>query len=307
MLRVIAALIAGLLLCAQTPMLPGFPPGTFQSRAALDAGASGCADANVIAWKSAVVGAGGTVSGARETTICTLVGSLKSHSCFATYDRLWIYAAENAQSAQFDLAAASAHTLSGTPTFTTDRGYQQNTTAQYIDTNYNLSTGTNFLQNSASISVYVQTSRASSGNFTAYGVNDAASTGNQTTLHPLLGGSIFWGVNNSGNAFDSAAASNAQGFFTINRSAASGAGADDIYKNSNSTAIGTGTTASATRPNLNMFIMGQNLNGTNSAPSAIGDRIAAFAIGGSVGNGTAIAQCQTDINTYMTAVGANVY
>lgn len=37
MLRIFAALLAGLLLCAQTPMLPGFPPGTFQNRAALDA------------------------------------------------------------------------------------------------------------------------------------------------------------------------------------------------------------------------------------------------------------------------------
>lgn len=37
MLRVIVVLLAGLLLCAQTPMVPGFPPGTFQNRAALDA------------------------------------------------------------------------------------------------------------------------------------------------------------------------------------------------------------------------------------------------------------------------------
>lgn len=36
MRKVIAALLAGLLLCAQTPMLPGFPPGAFQNRAALD-------------------------------------------------------------------------------------------------------------------------------------------------------------------------------------------------------------------------------------------------------------------------------
>lgn len=38
MLRIFATLLAGLLLCGQTPMLPGFPPGTFQNRAALDAG-----------------------------------------------------------------------------------------------------------------------------------------------------------------------------------------------------------------------------------------------------------------------------
>lgn len=37
MFRIIAALLAGILLCAQTPMLPGFPPGTFQNRAAIDA------------------------------------------------------------------------------------------------------------------------------------------------------------------------------------------------------------------------------------------------------------------------------
>lgn len=41
MLRIIATLFAGVLLCAQTPMLPGFPPGTFQNRAALDAAAAG--------------------------------------------------------------------------------------------------------------------------------------------------------------------------------------------------------------------------------------------------------------------------
>lgn len=40
MFRVIATLLAGLLLCAQTPMVPGFPPGTFQNRAAIDAAAA---------------------------------------------------------------------------------------------------------------------------------------------------------------------------------------------------------------------------------------------------------------------------
>ncbi len=39
-MRRLAIVIAGLLLCAQTPMLPGFPPGTFQNRAAIDGGSS---------------------------------------------------------------------------------------------------------------------------------------------------------------------------------------------------------------------------------------------------------------------------
>lgn len=41
MLRIVAALLAWVLLSAQTPMLPGFPPGTFQNRAALDAAPAG--------------------------------------------------------------------------------------------------------------------------------------------------------------------------------------------------------------------------------------------------------------------------
>lgn len=263
-------------------------------------------DPNATLWAAAVVTAGGTVSGTQLARVSTLITSLKANGSWTLLDRLWLYASENPFTAKVDLKGLASHTVSGTPTFAANTGYQQGATADYIDTGFNLSTATNYTQNSASVSVYVQTPRSSSGNFTAFGVNDTAS-GNQTTFHPFLGGSHFWSANNSGNVFDSVAASNAQGFFTINRSAISGAGADDIYKNSNSTAIGTGTTASIARPNLNMFVMGQNLNGANSAPSATGDRIAMFAMGASLGNGAAIAQFQTDINTYMQAVGASVY
>lgn len=59
MRKVIAALLAGLLLCAQTPMLPGFPPGTFQNRAALDASGGAAAlafDAQASAHVAASVG-----------------------------------------------------------------------------------------------------------------------------------------------------------------------------------------------------------------------------------------------------------
>ena len=61
MLRVIAALIAGLLLCAQTPMLPGFPPGTFQNRAAHNPAAGGggyTGPLDVSGWSANVVACG---------------------------------------------------------------------------------------------------------------------------------------------------------------------------------------------------------------------------------------------------------
>lgn len=265
-------------------------------------------DAATTAWAAAVVTAGGTVSDTQKTRVNTLIVSLKASGAWSLLDRLWLYASENATTAKVDLVGLASHTVSGTPTFTANTGYQQGATADYIDTGFNLSTATNYTQNSASISVYVQSSRVSSGNFTAYGAQ-ATGSGSQSTMHPFLSGNIFWSANNSGNAFDSVAnpSSNAQGFYTINRSTSSGAGADDLYKNSVTTPIGTGTTTSIARPNLNMFVMGQNVNGTNTAPSAVGDRIAMFAMGASLGNATAIAQFQTDINTYMTAVGASVY
>lgn len=285
---------------AQAQMNSFFPgPGMAHS--------TGCADSNVIAWKAAVVGAGGSVSSGRETLVCTTIGNLKSHGCFATYDRLWFYAAENAQSAQYDFVAASAHTVNGTPTFTTDRGYQQGATSDYINTNASLSSLTNYTQNGASLSAYVQTARTSSNNSIAFGAQDSAGTGNQSSMHPYFGSNVFWAVNNSGNGFDSSANADAAGMYTLNRSAASGAGANDVYKNSNSTALATGISTSVARPALNMFVLSQNINGSNNPASTTGDRVAMFAIGGSVGNGSAIAQCQTDINTYMTAVGANVY
>lgn len=78
MLRPAAALLAGLLLCAQTPMLPGFPPGTFQSRAAIDGGvvaapmvtpimaATGAAPSATAANYTAINGAGWGTSTSRD-------------------------------------------------------------------------------------------------------------------------------------------------------------------------------------------------------------------------------------------------
>lgn len=58
----VAALLAAILLCAQTPMLPGFPPGTFQSRAALDASSGGGAVVTVDQVASAAVQSGSGTS-----------------------------------------------------------------------------------------------------------------------------------------------------------------------------------------------------------------------------------------------------
>ena len=81
MFRVIAALLAGLLLCAQTPMLPGFPPGTFQNRAALDAaggGGGGTPAFNWMNYQNNTLGSNATTVNVGSTLQNTTCGTITS-------------------------------------------------------------------------------------------------------------------------------------------------------------------------------------------------------------------------------------
>jgi hypothetical protein len=80
MFRIIAALLAGLLLCAQTPMLPGFPPGTFQNRAALDAapaggGFVGPGDAKALTAWWGVIAYSTATAGTKAILLCDSAGA----------------------------------------------------------------------------------------------------------------------------------------------------------------------------------------------------------------------------------------
>jgi hypothetical protein len=112
-------------------------------------------DAATIAWISAVVAAGGSVSAPRQTIVNNLIVGLKADGIFTKLDRLWLHAAENSQSALTDLIADQAATPSGSPTFTADQGYTFDGAATFIDTNFNPSTaGGNFVQDSAHMSTW---------------------------------------------------------------------------------------------------------------------------------------------------------
>ena len=267
---------------------------------------SGCADANVVAWRNAVIAASGTVSPAQEGYVCTLVGSLKSHSLFSVQDRIWLHASENTQQATIDLVSAAVATPVSAPTFAASQGYTFSG-ANYIDTGYApFTNGTNFLRDSSSISTYVRTSRTSTNNGTAIGMFDAGGNGNQGIILPLGGSSLLsYDVNNSQfTAQVTNSPANAQGFYTATRT---GASVQAVYKNSNSTALATNTTASIALPNVSpptFYIGARNQNGTANLFST--DQIAVTVLGGGL-TGANAAQLQTDINAYMTSLGTNVY
>lgn len=117
--------------------------------------------AETTAWVAAVVGDGGTVSATRQALVDNLIVGLKADSIFTKFDRLWLFRAENPQSALRDIVAASAATPFFSPIFTVNQGYL-GTTPSYIDSNFNPATAGSpqYVQNSAHMSVWNNTNVA---------------------------------------------------------------------------------------------------------------------------------------------------
>jgi len=172
--------------------------------------ATGGEDPATTAWVNAVISDGGTVSAGRRTLINNLIVDLKASTIWTKLDRLWLWAAENTQSALRDLVAtALAANASGTPTFTADDGYTMSGVVG-ITTNFNPATaGGLYTQNSAHVSFWA---------FDTPTVNVQA-IGNGATrvaIYPSFTGNVFMKVNdNSGDAF---ATANPTGFYLANRS-----------------------------------------------------------------------------------------
>lgn len=247
-------------------------------------------DASTIAWVNAVVAAGGTVSAAQQTNVNTLIVSLKSHSLWTIQDRIWLHANENvSQQALIDIVNLGVATVNGSITLAAG-GYTGDGSTGYLDSGY--SSGSNFSQNSGSFSQYIRNSRTSNS-AAASGRFDAASTGGQSLISPYNFALMSYDVNN-GQFSNQPANTNAQGFWTASRTASN---AIALYKNSNSTAFDSQTTASITLPGaLNFYIAARNQNGTPNLFSA--DQIAITTIGAGM-SAANTSQFQTDLNTYM--------
>ena len=255
-------------------------------------------DAATTAWINAVVGAGGTVSDTQKSRVDTLIVALKAHSLWTIQDRIWLHASENAQQATIDIVNLGVATPAGTITLAAG-GYTGDGSTGYLDTGW--SSGSNYSQNSASFSTYIRNSRTSSNNSMAVGRRDASNTGTQDIILPLSSSVMSYDVNN-GQFSNQPANTDAQGFWTASRT---GASALALYKNSNSTAFNSATTASASlASNTNFYIGARSVN--NVADLFSSDQIAITTIGAGM-SAANTAQFQTDLNAYMTSLGVNVY
>lgn len=243
-------------------------------------------------WVNAVVAAGGTVSGGRQTLVDTMITGLQTDGLWSKLDRLWLLAAENTQSAQIDMVALDQVSVNNAPTFTTDRGYAGNGTNAYLKTGYKPNLGPKFSLNSAMMSVYQNVANSAltsfaCGNATGGNPNDYLAVKDNN-------GKISGSINDfAGGGFAITTAS-ALGLFTVSRTGASAVG---IYRNGSS--LGTTAVSSSAVDSGFMELLGSQAFGAYTD-----GRIAMASFGGGF-NSTDASNFNSRITTYLTAIGAN--
>lgn len=248
-------------------------------------------DAATNAWVAAVVGDGGTVSDPRKQLVEDLILSLRADGLFVKLDRLWLFAAENSQSALRDIIVAAAATAVNSPSFAVDEGYTFGNATDYVNSNYDPSVdGVAYIQDSAHISAYVRVYDTANANATVFGGHGAAQSSMRATV-----ASLQIRFNDFTNAFFSFGTAS---MLMLNRPASN---SRILYRNGINVASDTNVSFAA--PDADIYI-GMNNAGGPTEPSA--HQIAGVTCGGAF-DATEAANFTTYINTYMTAVGANVF
>jgi hypothetical protein len=233
---------------------------------------------------------------ATTSPLAALIAGLTADGIFAKLDRLWIFAQATEALALVDLVASATATAVNSPTFTANRGYAGNGSTSYVDSNYNPSTqGTHFQLNSASLSIWSNTSRGPNSVVVATGAYDGTSIAD-LWLYGDSGGTtgVLLRLNRD-TAGLTKLNSTSQGFFTTNRSTST---ASQAYYNGAS--LGSDATVSTAVPNNTMFICARHDVGAGSQFST--DQICCAAIGGSLSS-TDVLNFYNRLRTYMTAVG----
>jgi hypothetical protein len=253
-------------------------------------------DALTAAWKTAVIGAGGTVSDARLTVVNSLIIGLRSDGLIAKLDRLWLLAAENSFSALIDLIAHSAAVAVNAPAFTVDRGYTgvDSSSTIYIETNFTPSTdGVTYTTNAAHYSAWNVTNLTAGGGC----LMGALTAGQETTLYDTFSDNNVYG------RITDAPASGGQGIpgtrighWIVNRSSST---LSQIYQNGSLFSSPNKSVGSA--QNDSFFILGANNAGAGSS-NGTPNQVAMASMGGSLSS-TDTTNFYNRLRTYMTAVG----
>lgn len=231
-------------------------------------------------------------SGKFKAALNTLILQLISDNNWNSLDCFYVFATEQQQHARIDIKspARSPITEINSPSWASGFGYTGNGSSSYINTGINISTLTNFSQNSNCGGIYIRTnSTQSASNFGAYN------------------GSIFYDINARNGSDNFASIINCATFF--NNANSDSRGLFSIFRNSSATSaayingsvVGSSVLASFAIPSQPMYLMARNNNGSPNNYST--QQISAFFLGSSsVSQSTLYSALQT----FATSIGFQV-
>lgn len=241
-------------------------------------------------WADSVISAGGSVGSTRRTVVNDFIAGLKSDSLWTKFDRLYLLAAENTQSALTDLITGTHATLmTPNPSFEIDRGYTGTGANGYINTGFYQSAGSpKATQNDTHISMWSNTSPLPTSTTGEYFGSDP-SGGGTYWLYTTGDQKFTFRVNDNGapTALASDFASHL-GLFISSRSVSTERKLyqDGVLKYT------TGATSQAV-PNVVHGII----------YSGFAHQVSAWSIGSNLNGGSDAANFYSRLATYMTAVG----
>lgn len=256
-------------------------------------------DPDAILWRTAVIGAGGTVSDARLALVSTYIAALKTAGVWTLLDVVLLFAAENTQSALMCLKRRVSATIGGgTPTFTADSQYAFDGVDDYISTGYTPSTHAVAMTGSSMmLSVYERTNVGTNAVYAAGCTNNA--TAQNLRLSPRVATNTAAGNANSANGVSGAMA-DSRGLTAIQRTA------DPVFEFfKNGASIGTFAPGSSgtTLPTHVILVGGNNNNGTPGSFRACS--VAGCHLGASLTSGQHLSLFNAT-EAYLDAIGAGV-
>lgn len=263
--------------------------------------ASMIASNGVYSWEvrryaAAVSANGGLVSDARKVLLTAYIQTLQIEGCWQLLDDIWLLCAEDTAGALTSLKQLRLATAVAAPTFTVDRGYAFNGTTQYINTNFVASTHCRAATlTNARVAVYERTDVSAS----TYAVGGQSSSSRSLAIRPRVASDAFGGAQSQQGTWTLGAA-DSRGYISVSRASSTMA----MYKNGVAlTNTVSPTLSTGSLPGNALYIGALNNGGTLTSPRA--------ATEGAVEVGAAFTASQelaayTALQTYMTAIGANV-
>jgi len=246
----------------------------------------------------------GITSNTDKTNYDTMITGLVNDGVWSLLDALYILAAPDVATAKLNLVSSSFTITShgtniDTTGFTAYSGFTGNGSDRYLDTGCAPSAGTlNYQRDACSYGAYVLSNTAGS-NSVEIGANDGAAT-IADLLSRQAGGNILMRVNNTSGV--NVTNATRAGMYVGTRTSTSNV---PVYKNGNTTPIGTDTNGSQIITSLpSFFILARDDSGTASSFSS--EQLSAAFIGGAQ-TATNASNLSSRINTFMTAYGINVY